>query len=336
MKYLVTGGAGFIGSNFIRLVLKKYPDAHVVNLDKLTYAGNQDNLSDLAKDSRYTFVKGDIADLDTVTSLAADCDVIVNFAAETHVDRSITGPADFVRTNVLGTQVLLEAAAKHKRRFHHISTDEVFGSLSLEGSDKFNENTGYDPRSPYSASKASSDHLVRAYYHTFDLPATISNCSNNYGPYQHPEKLIPLMAINALRGEDLPVYGDGLNVRDWIHVDDHCEAIDLIINKGKVGETYLVGGNAEKPNIEIVKMILKHLGQSEDKIKFVPDRLGHDRRYAIDSSRIESELGFTRKYDFESGLVQTVEWYKNNPQWWQKLMKSGFNEYYKKQYQGHD
>jgi dTDP-glucose 4,6-dehydratase len=332
MKYLVTGGAGFIGSNFIRYILARQPGAHVVNIDKLTYAANPDSLKDLASDSRYHFVKGDIGDMAVIEPLVADADAVVNFAAESHVDRSILGPAEFVRTNVLGTQVLLDAAAKHKKRFHHISTDEVFGSLPLESEDKFNESSSYDPRSPYSASKAASDHLVRAYHHTFELPFTISNCSNNYGPYQHVEKLLPLMIIRALKNEQLPVYGDGLNVRDWIHVEDHCAAIALVLEKGKVGETYLVGGNAERANIEVIRDLLKELGKGEELITFVRDRRGHDRRYAIDSSRIEKELGFQRKYDFQTGLKQTVDWYKNNEAWWQPLISHEFQEYQRNNY----
>jgi dTDP-glucose 4,6-dehydratase len=287
MRYLVTGGMGFIGSNFIRLVLSKHPDAKIVNLDKLSYATNPNTLNDLAGDERYQFVQGDIIDAVIVEDLVPKCDIIVNFAAETHVDRSILGPSEFIKSNVFGTQIMLDAAVRHKKRFHHISTDEVFGSLPLETTDKFNEKSPYDPRSPYSASKAASDHLVRAYVHTYGLQATISNCSNNYGPYQYVEKLIPLMIINAMHDKPLPVYGDGLNVRDWIHVEDHCQAIDLIIEKGKAGETYLVGGNAEVPNIEVVKTILKHVGKDESLIKYVKDRPGHDRRYAIDSARIQ-------------------------------------------------
>lgn len=333
MKYLVTGGAGFIGSNFIHYILNKYSDAEIINLDKLTYAGNLDNLKKWEDSERHRFVHGDICDSAVVEPLVKECDVIVNFAAESHVDRSILGPAEFVKTNVLGTQVLLDAANKYEKWFHHISTDEVFGSLPMDRPDlKFDETTAYDPKSPYSASKGSSDHLVRAYINTFGLPATISNCSNNYGPYQHVEKFIPLMTINALTGKPLPVYGDGLNMRDWIHVDDHCNAIDLILQKGQVGETYLVGGNCEVSNIDVVKSILKLLNKSEELIKHVPDRPGHDRRYAIDSSRIERELGYTRKYDFASGLKQTVEWYQANEVWWRNVLSGDFKNYYQKQY----
>lgn len=332
MKYLVTGGMGFIGSNFIRFVLKKYPEAQVTNLDKLSYATNPATLDDLKNDSSYRFVKGDILDADLVNQLVPECDVIVHFAAETHVDRSILGPGEFLNTNVIGTQILLDAAVKNRKRFHHISTDEVFGSLPLDSTQKFDHASPYDPRSPYSASKAASDHLVRAYVHTYGLQATISNCSNNYGPYQYVEKLIPLMVINALHDKPLPVYGDGLNVRDWVHVEDHNAAVDLIIMNGRIGETYLIGGNAEVPNIEVVKNILKILGKDETLIKYVKDRPGHDRRYAIDSTRTEQELGFTRKYDFKEGLKQTVEWYLNNEGWWKNLLSEEFKDYYRKQY----
>lgn len=311
MKYLVTGGAGFIGSNFIHYILNKYPDAEVVNLDKLTYAGNLDNLKAFNNDARYKFAQGDIADSAVVNELVPQANVVVNFAAETHVDRSITGPAEFVRTNVLGTQVLLDAAMKHKKRFHHISTDEVFGDLEIGSPEKFKESTPYNPSSPYSASKAASDHLVRAYVRTFGLAATITNCSNNYGPRQYPEKLIPTVILRALKDEKVPVYGHGRNVRDWIHVDDHNSAVDLVIQKGKIGETYLIGGDAERANLDVVKMILKELGKPESLIEFVTDRLGHDLRYAIDSTKIEMELGWKRQYDFEQGLAQTIKWYQD-------------------------
>ncbi|HEX5430196.1 MAG TPA: dTDP-glucose 4,6-dehydratase [Patescibacteria group bacterium] len=332
MKYLITGGAGFIGSNFVHYLFREYPDCEVVVLDKLTYAGNLDNLADFENNNRFKFVKGDIADPAAVDSLVAETDIVVNFAAETHVDRSILGPAEFVRTNVLGTQVLLDAATKHKIRFHHISTDEVFGSLGLGTSKKFDEHTPYDPSSPYSASKAGSDHLVRAYVRTFGLQATITNCSNNYGPYQFIEKLIPLMFINATLGKKLPVYGDGSNVRDWIHVNDHNAGVDLVIQKGKVGETYLLGGNAEHSNLELVKTILKLMGKDESLIEFVKDRPGHDARYAIDASKIEKELGWKREYDFESGLSQTIKWYETHENWWKKLLNQDYADYYKKQY----
>ncbi len=332
MKYLITGGAGFIGSNFIHFILGKYPDAEVVNLDKLTYAGNLSNLKVFENDKRYNFVKGDITDSDLVDKLVEVADVVVNFAAETHVDRSILGPAEFVQTNIVGTHVLLEAVRKHKKRFHHISTDEVFGSLDLNGADKFNENTAYDPSSPYSASKAASDHLVRAYVRTFGVAATISNCSNNYGPYQFIEKFIPIIIMHALDNKKIPVYGDGKNVRDWIHVQDHCQAIDLVLNNGKIGETYLIGGNAEESNLNIVKKILSQLNKVEDLIEFVADRKGHDLRYAIDSSKTESELGFKPQYNLEEGLKQTVDWYLHNKEWWQALESKEYLNYYQQQY----
>ena len=312
MKILITGGAGFIGSNYIHYVLREHPDYEIVNLDKLTYAGNLDNLKGIDTSKYdYVFVKGDICDEGLVDELIADCDAIVHFAAESHVDRSISGPSVFTKTNVMGTQVLLDACVRHNKRFHHISTDEVFGFLPLEGNDRFTEKTPYDPSSPYSASKAAADHLVRAYHRTYGLEATITNCSNNYGPRQHVEKLIPLMITNALQNKNLPVYGEGKNVRDWVHVEDHCSAIDLVLHKGKIGETYLVGGNEEWCNINLVKFMLKIMEKPESLIEFVEDRKGHDLRYAIDSSKIEIELGWKRKFDFEEGLIQTIEWYKN-------------------------
>jgi dTDP-glucose 4,6-dehydratase len=332
MKYLITGGAGFIGSNFIHYLFGKYPDSEITNLDKLTYAGNLDNLKEFETNPNYKFVKGDIADENLVNELVSQADVIVNFAAETHVDRSVLGPKIFVQTNVLGTQTLLEAAVKHKKRFHHISTDEVFGSLPLESEDKFTEHTSYDPSSPYSASKAASDHLVRSYIRTFGLLGTITNCSNNYGPYQYIEKLIPLMFLNAKMGKKLPVYGNGANVRDWIHVEDHNAGVELVISKGKIGETYLLGGNAEKSNLEVVKTILKIMDKDESLIEFVKDRPGHDLRYAIDSSKIEKELGWQRKHDFESGLRHTIEWYQSHEDWWKKLLSKEYLEYYEQQY----
>lgn len=336
MKYLVTGGAGFIGSNFIHYLFRKYPDCEIINLDKLTYAGNIENLKDFESDSRYKFVQGDICDADIVDKLVSQSDIVVNFAAETHVDRSIMEPAAFIQTNVVGTQVLLEAATKHKKRFHHISTDEVFGSLQMGDAKKFDENTPYDPSSPYSASKAASDHLVRAYHRTFGLQTTITNCSNNYGPYQFVEKLIPLTILNALADRKIPVYGNGENIRDWIHVDDHNQAVDLVITQGKIGETYLIGGNSEKANIDIVKTILKLVGKDESLIEFVKDRPGHDLRYAIDSSRIERDLGFQRQHDFDSGMKQTVEWYQSHQDWWQKLLSPEFQKYYSQQYASND
>jgi dTDP-glucose 4,6-dehydratase len=315
MKLLVTGGAGFIGSNFIRYWLTRHPSDSIVNLDLLTYAARLENLSDLAHQPNYQFIQGDIVDPPVVAKAMAGTDVVVHFAAETHVDRSIEGPAEFVRTNVVGTQVLLDAALKEKvQRFHHISTDEVFGSLELDDSATFSETTPYNPSSPYSAAKAGSDFLVRSYGHTFGLPFTISNCTNNYGPYQFPEKLIPLMVLNALQDKALPVYGDGKNVRDWIHVNDHSRAIELILEKGKEGETYCVGGNAERNNLQIVRSILAELGKPESLIQFVEDRKGHDRRYAISGDKIKKELGYEPAYTFESGLAETISWYKEHMQ----------------------
>ncbi|HZJ40988.1 MAG TPA: dTDP-glucose 4,6-dehydratase [Candidatus Saccharimonadales bacterium] len=319
MKLLVTGGAGFIGSNFIHYWLNKYPQDKIINLDLLTYAGNLDNLADLADNPNYEFIKGDICDRALVAKAVQGVDLIVHFAAESHVDRSISDSSDFVRTNVEGTRVLLDAAKNNGGiRFHHVSTDEVFGALKI-GDKKFNETTPYDPRSPYSASKAASDHLVRAYFHTHKLPITISNCSNNYGPYQYPEKLIPLFVTNLMEGKKVPVYGNGLNIRDWIHVDDHNYGVDLIIKQGRLGETYCLGGNSEKNNLEITKAVLDLMGKGEEMIEYVSDRLGHDLRYAIDFSKAERELGFTPQHSFASGLQETVNWYKNNQAWWKKL-----------------
>ena len=316
MKLLVTGGAGFIGSNFILHWLAQHPEDQVINLDALTYAGNLANLASIETNPRHHFIKGDITDKQIVAQAMVGVDIVVHFAAESHVDRSITGPAVFISTNVLGTQVLLDAAVTAKvKRFHHISTDEVFGSLELNSKDKFNETTPYNPNSPYSASKAAADHLVRAYHATYGLPITISNCSNNYGPYQFPEKLIPVMILKAQRNQPLPIYGDGLNVRDWVHVDDHNRAIELIIQKGKVGETYCIGGNAEMANIDVAKTILKIMDKPESLLSFVLDRPGHDRRYAIDSKKIEKELGWQRTHNFETGLQATVKWYLDNPAW---------------------
>lgn len=332
MKLLVTGGAGFIGSNFIRHIFKKYPDYQIVNLDFLTYAGNLENLKEVENHPNYKFVKGDIADARLVNDLAKEADMIVHFAAESHVDRSILDSSAFVRTNVIGTHILLESARKHSKRFHHVSTDEVFGSLEANDP-KFNEETPYDPRSPYSASKAASDHLTRAYFHTHGLPITISNCSNNYGPYHFPEKLIPLFITNLLEGKRVPLYGDGLNVRDWLFVEDHCEAIDLIIHNGKIGETYCVGGNSEKTNKEIAHKILDLLGKGEEMIEFVKDRPGHDRRYAIDFSKIKNELGWEPKTSFDEGLRKTIEWYGENQEWWKNIKSGEYKNYYERQYE---
>jgi len=333
MRLLITGGAGFIGSNFVRYILNKYSGYKVVNLDLLTYAGNLENLRDVEKNPNYKFVKGDIADKKLVDELVKDIDVIVNFAAESHVDRSILDSAAFIHTNVIGTHNLLEAAKNNGgKRFHHVSTDEVYGHLGLNDP-PFNEKTPYAPRSPYSASKAAADHLVNAYFNTYNLLTTISNCSNNYGPYQFPEKLHGLFITNLIEGKKVPVYGDGMQVRDWLYVEDHCEAIDAVIHKGKIGETYCVGGNAEKPNIEITKKILELLGKGEEMIEYVKDRPGHDRRYAIDFSKIKKELDWEPKTNFDEGMKKTVEWYKNNQDWWREIKSGAYLDYYKKQYQ---
>jgi len=322
MKILVTGGAGFIGTNFILYWLNKYPNDQIINIDKLTYAGNLDNLKAIEKNANYRFVRGDICNYETVNSVMKQTDVVVHFAAETHVDRSILDSSLFVKTNVEGTDVLLKSALKNKiQRFHHVSTDEVFGALELNSSQKFNQNTPYNPRSPYSASKAASDHLVRAYHYTHNLPITISNCSNNYGPFQFPEKLIPLAIINLILGKKVPVYGDGLYVRDWLYVDDHCRAIDLILKKGVVGETYLIGSQTcDISNIDVIKKIIKIMGHDEGMIEYIKDRPGHDRRYAIDWSKINKELGWQPQHDFDESLNKTINWYSNNQSWWKKLI----------------
>ncbi len=323
MKLLVTGGAGFIGSNFVIYWLKKYPQDKIVNFDKLTYAGNLENLKSVEKNPNYSFVKGDICNSQLVNSLIknSQIDIIVHFAAESHVDRSILDPAPFIKTNVEGTYVLLEAALNNgNKRFHHISTDEVFGTLELNSKEKFNDSTPYNPRSPYSASKASSDHLVRAYATTYKLPTTISNCSNNFGPFQFPEKLIPLTISNLLEGKKVPVYGDGLHVRDWLYVEDHCEAIDLILQKGTIGKTYLIGGLSDDiSNLEVIKKILAIMGKNQEMIEYVKERPGHDRRYAMDWSTIKKELGWKPKHSFDEALKNTVDWYTNNKDWWRKL-----------------
>ncbi len=334
MKILVTGGAGFIGSNFILYWIKNHPEDQIVNLDKLTYAGNLENLKSVQDNSNYKFIKGDICDFETVQKAMTDVDTVVHFAAESHVDRSITEPAPFIKTNILGTQVLLDSSLKKGiKRFHHISTDEVFGSLDLSSKEKFNEKTKYDPRSPYSASKASSDHLVSAYYHTFGLPITITNCSNNFGPYQFPEKLIPLAITNLLEDKKVPLYGDGLYVRDWLYVEDHVRAIEKVLEKGKIGETYCVGGMTQDlDHLALIKKILMILGKDESFIEFVKDRPGHDRKYAIDWSKIRNELGWKPLHDFDEWLVSTVEWYKENKKWWMDIKTGSYKDYYKKQY----
>lgn len=334
MKLLVTGGAGFMGSNFILYWLKHHPNDFIINLDKLTYAGNLENLKSVEKNPHYHFIKGDIGDAKLVNQIMKKVDIVVHFAAESHVDRSILDPAPFIKTNIVGTYTLLEAALKNKiKRFHHISTDEVFGTLTLESEEKFNEKTPYRPRSPYAASKAASDHLVHAYYTTYGLPITISNCSNNFGPYQFPEKLIPLAITNILEGKKVPIYGDGLYVRDWLYVKDHCRAIDLILQKGKIGETYLIGGPTEDvSNLQLVKKILAIMGKKEDWVEFVKDRPGHDRKYSIDWSKIKKQLGWQPKYNFNQALKETIDWYKKNQDWWKKVKSGEYRQYYQKQY----
>lgn len=333
MKLLVTGGAGFIGSNFIHYWLVNHPQDQIFNFDSLTYAGNLENLNDIEKSPNYTFIKGDITNTSKVNEVMDGIDLVVNFAAESHVDRSILDPAPFILTNVVGTQVLLDAARKaHVQRFHHVSTDEVYGALSLTSKEKFSEDTKYNPRSPYAASKASSDHLVRAYHATYNLPITISNCSNNFGPYQFPEKLISLAITNLLEGKKVPVYGDGLYVRDWLYVEDHISGIDFILQKGKPGETYCIGIDNDVANIEVIKKIIKLLNKDENVIEYVKDRPGHDRRYAIDSRKIKNELGWKPKYNFDEALQITCNWYQENQSWWQKLKDKDFKKYYKKQY----
>ncbi|MDB4470697.1 dTDP-glucose 4,6-dehydratase [Deltaproteobacteria bacterium] len=348
---LVTGGCGFIGANFVKLVLEQLPEVRLVNLDKLTYAGNLENLSDISSDPRYRFVRGDVCDSELLERLFAEeqIDTVVHFAAESHVDRSIEGPAEFIQTNINGTFALLETARAawladgqdaSDNRFLHVSTDEVYGSLGDTG--LFEETTAYDPRSPYSASKAASDHLVSAYGHTYGLPVLITNCSNNYGPLQFPEKLIPLILNNALNGKDLPVYGDGKNVRDWLYVEDHCRAILTVLHQGRLGETYNVGGNSEKQNIDVVRTLCDILDEKaaplpsgekrQSLIKFVTDRAGHDRRYAIDASKIKEELGWEPSLGFEEGIRQTVDWYLDNSDWVASVLDGSYQEYYAKMY----
>ncbi|HAZ09713.1 MAG TPA: dTDP-glucose 4,6-dehydratase [Candidatus Omnitrophica bacterium] len=316
MKILVTGGCGFIGSNFIRYMLKKYPAYKIVNLDKLTYCGNPDNLRDIEKDLRYAFIKGDICDKKAVESAIKSCDVVINFAAESHVDRSIEDASAFIRTNIHGVYTLLEASKKHKiKRFIQISTDETYGSIR-KGS--FKETSFLHPNSPYSAAKAGGDHLALAYYTTFKLPVIVTRSSNNFGPYQYPEKVVPLFITNLLENKKVPLYGDGLNVRDWLYVIDNCSAIDLVLHKGKIGEIYNIGGSFEIPNIELTKIILKLIGKTDKMISHVPDRLGHDRRYSLDSAKIK-KLGWQPSKNFNTAIKETINWYKANTTWWQKL-----------------
>ena len=336
MKVLVTGGAGFIGGNFVHHMVNKYPDYQIVNLDLLTYAGNLETLKPVEDKPNYKFVKGDIADEAFIMDLfeKEKFDVVVNFAAESHVDRSIEDPGIFVQTNVMGTRVLLDASRKFGvKRYHQVSTDEVYGDLPLDRPDLFfTENTPIHTSSPYSASKASADLFVLAYHRTFGTPVTVSRCSNNYGPYHFPEKLIPLMISRALADEELPVYGNGENVRDWLHVSDHCEAIDLIIHKGRVGEVYNVGGHNERTTLEVVKTILRALTKPESLIRFVTDRPGHDRRYAIDPTKLETELGWKPKYTFDTGIEQTIDWYLNNREWWEHIISGEYANYVDKMY----
>ena len=336
MKLIITGGTGFIGSNFIYYQLKHHSEDEFICLDKLTYAGNLSSLKGAMQQPNFKFVRGDIADRDFVYSLfeAEMPDIVVNFAAESHVDRSILEPELFLKTNVIGTGVLMDACRKYGiKRYHQVSTDEVYGDLPLDRPDLFfTETTPLHTSSPYSASKASADLLVLAYHRTYGLPVTISRCSNNYGPYHFPEKLIPLMIINTLHDKALPVYGDGANVRDWLYVEDHCSAIDLIIRNGREGEVYNVGGHNEKSNLDVVKIILKALGKSEDLITFVKDRPGHDRRYAIDPTKIHNELGWLPQTKFEDGIAKTIEWYLANEDWWQEIISGEYQKYYEKMY----
>lgn len=331
MKILVTGGAGFIGTNYVYHVLRTYPEDEVIVLDALTYAGNLENLKSLEHDPRFSFIKADICDREVVDAAVKRVDAVVHFAAETHVDRSIRDVAAFIRTNILGTQTLLDACRMNGNvRFHHISTDEVFGSLGPRGA--FHEGTPYDPRNPYSATKAASDHLVRAAAHTHGLPVTISNCSNNYGPYCFPEKVIPLFITNLLEGKKVPLYGDGLNIRDWIFVEDHCRGIDAVLRHGKIGETYTFGGRSERTNAELTAMILFEMGHGKDMIQAVLDRPGHDRRYTIDFAKAERELDWYPQTSFVIGLRKTIEWYSTHREWWQRIKSGAYRDYYDSQY----
>lgn len=336
MKILVTGGAGFIGGNFVHYMVERYPEDEIINLDLLTYAGNLETLKPVENRLNYRFIRGDISDRPFIMELfeKEKFDVVVNFAAESHVDRSIEDPEIFVKTNVLGTQVLLDASRTYGvKRYHQVSTDEVYGDLPLDRPDLFfTEETPLHTSSPYSSSKASADLFVLAYYRTYGLPVTISRCSNNYGPYHFPEKLIPLMISRALADEALPVYGTGENVRDWLHVSDHCAAIDLILRKGRDGEVYNVGGHNERTNLQVVKTVLKILGKPESLIRFVKDRPGHDRRYAIDPAKLEKELGWSPQYTFESGIQQTIQWYLEHQEWWQHILSGEYEQYFEKMY----
>ncbi|WP_044339927.1 dTDP-glucose 4,6-dehydratase [Rossellomorea aquimaris] len=333
-KVLVTGGAGFIGGNFVQHMVKKYPNYDVYNLDFLTYAGDLTKHSEIEKEDNYFFVKADIANREEIMSLfeKEKFDYVIHFAAESHVDRSITEPEIFIRTNVLGTQVLLDAAKEYAvTKFVHVSTDEVYGELDFDPNTFFTEETPLEPNSPYSASKASSDLLVRAYHETFGLPVNITRCSNNYGPYHFPEKLIPLTISRVLNEQTVPVYGDGKNIRDWLHVLDHCKAIDLVMHDGVNGEVYNVGGHNERTNLEVVKTIISTLEKSEDLIEFVTDRLGHDKRYAIDPTKLE-KLGWKPEFNFETGIAQTIQWYLDNKEWWEQIISGEYQNYFDKQY----
>ncbi len=334
MRLLITGGAGFIGSNFILYWLEKYPKDEILNFDKLTYAGNLENLKSVEKNPHYQFIKADICNPQAVNKAMRGVDLVVHFAAESHVDRSILNPTAFVKTNVLGTQVLLEAALKHQvKRFHHVSTDEVFGTLTLNSKEKFNEKSPFKPNSPYAASKAGADCLVRAYFKTYGLPVTVTNTSNNYGPYQFPEKLISLAITNLLEGKKVPIYGQGNQVRDWLYVEDHCRAIDLVLKKGKIGETYCIGGlTGEISNLEVVYKLLKIFKQPKDRIVFIKDRPAHDVRYALDWSKAKKDLGYEPQFDFETALRKTVQWYQENQSWWRRVKNREYQKYYRQWY----
>lgn len=340
MKIIVTGGAGFIGGNFVHYMLQRHPEDEIICLDALTYAGNMETLAPVMDNEHFKFIKADIADREAVYGIfaAEKPDVIVNFAAESHVDRSIEQPEIFLRTNIIGTSVLLDACRKYGiHRYHQVSTDEVYGDLPLDRPELFfTETTNLHTSSPYSASKASADLLVQAYHRTYGVPVTISRCSNNYGPYHFPEKLIPLMIANALADRKLPVYGSGENVRDWLYVEDHCTAIDLILRKGRVGEVYNIGGHNERTNLEVVRTILKELGKPESLIEHVTDRKGHDRRYAIDPTKIHQELGWLPATPFEKGIRQTIEWYLQHKDWWQNIISGAYQSYYEKMYGGRE